>query len=186
MTLLAGWQVGLAALHHNFRGNQLTIAIAVAKAESGWHTDSRYHTSQEDSRGLWQINLYAHPKYSPTRLYEAEYNAQAAWEVYSNSNHTWRPWTTYTRGTYKKFMDQASAAVDQLRSMGYDPGATTSFGPGDGGGTPTPVQQVLGARWDYTPEMHVHGQHMQNWASDFLTGGNAILGLLHWETIGNG
>lgn len=186
MARISGVQVALHAWHHSFRGDQLVIAVAVAKAESGWNTDSRYVSPQEDSRGLWQINTYAHPQYNRTSLYDPEYNAMAAWEVYSASNHTWRPWTTYTRGTYLQYMDQASSAVAQLRSMGYNPGGVGTFGPAPDGGTPPVAHQELHARWDYTPELNLQHAHLNNMAGDFVITGNAILGLAHWETIGHG
>lgn len=186
MPRIAGVQVALHAWHHNFRGDQLVIAVAVAKAESGWNTGSRYVSPYEDSRGLWQINTYAHPNFNGNSLYDAEYNAGAAWQVYSNSNHTWRPWTTYTRGTYQQFMGQASDAVAQLRSMGYNPGGVGTLQPADGGGNPDVAHQELHARWDYTPEIHLQAGHFTDMAADFLTGGNAIHSLAHWETFGHG
>lgn len=186
MARLQGWQVALAAWHHGFRDNQLVISVAVAKAESGWNTTSRLHTSQEDSRGLWQINLYAHPQYDGNKLYDAEYNAQAAWEVYSRSNHTWRPWTTYTRGTYLQFMDQANQAVVQLRSMGYNPGGVGTFGAAPTGPDSPTVSQELHSRWDYTPALSAQNSHFQGMAADFLGNGDFIDKQLHWETFGHG
>lgn len=186
MPRIDGVHVALHAWHHNFRGDQLVIAVAVAKAESGWNTDSRYVSSQEDSRGLWQINTYAHPNFNRTSLYDPEYNAMAAWQVYSDSNHTWRPWTTYTRGNYLQFMGQAADAVAQLRSMGYNPGGTGTFGPAPGGGNPDVVHEELHARWDYTPQIRLQQLGFKNMAGDFYATGNAILGLAHWETFGHG
>lgn len=186
MARLSGVQVAYYAWKHNFRSEQLQIAIAVAKAESGWNTTSRLHTSQEDSRGLWQINLYAHPSYNGNSLYDPDYNANAAWQVYSNSNHTWRPWTTYTRGTYKQFMGEAATAVDQLRQQGYNPGGTGTLGPAPTAGDGGTVNAELHERWDYTPSIGAQTNAFLLMGSDFLGNGNFIHDQIHLETFGHG
>jgi len=174
MARIDGVHVALYAWRHNFRSEQLQIAVAVAKAESGWNTTARLHTSQEDSRGLWQINLYAHPNYNGQSLYDPDYNANAAWGVYSNSNHTWRPWTTYTRGTYLKFMAEAATAVEQLRQLGYNPGGTGTIGAAGTDGSGSTISQELHARWDYTPAIAGQADRALRMASDFLGNGNFI------------
>lgn len=179
MPQLSGYQVALVAWQHHFRSEQLAIAIAVAKAESGWWTGAQLHTSEEDSRGLWQINLYAHPQYNGGRLYDASYNAQAAWEVYSDANHTWRPWTTYTRGTYRQYMDEAYNAVEQLRQTGYNPGGTGTFGPAGSDGGGGTVTQELHARWDYTPIIDGQVSRITDFALDMQHNGDYIYGFYH-------
>src|SRR5690349_16613014 len=123
MTRLSGTQVAKLAYDAGFRGSSLPIAVAVAKAESGWDTTNRLVTSQEDSRGLWQINTYAHHNFDRNRLYDGAYNAYAARVVYNNAGGRWTPWTTYTRGTYQHYMGEAQTAVRGLQSVGYNPGS---------------------------------------------------------------
>jgi hypothetical protein len=143
---ISGLDVADTAWHGGFWGDDLLIAVAVAKAESGWNTTARYTTSQEDSIGLWQINTYAHPQYPVSSLMNQDYNAQAAFEVFHNAGYHWTPWTTYTRGTYLQFMGDARNAVNQLRSLGNNVSAPAPGGQRTGvGGNPTGGVQGIGS-----------------------------------------
>jgi hypothetical protein len=66
----------------------------------------RCHWTQtigENSIGLWQINLYAHPQYFADQLFNALTNANAAVEI-SDGGRSFDAWTTYQNGAYKKHM----------------------------------------------------------------------------------
>lgn len=117
---LDAYNVGLIAHVVGFTDDDLVISIAVAHAESGFRTDSRYVTSEEDSRGLWQINTYAHPNFDGNQLYDGMYNGRAAFTVFRDAGYRWTPWTTYTRGNYRDFWDEAVSAVNRMRSVGLD------------------------------------------------------------------
>jgi len=186
MSTLSGEQVAYYAWKHGFRSDQLTIAVAVARAESGWRTDARLLTSQEDSRGLWQINTFAHRNFNLGLLYDPNYNAYAASVVYVNAGRRWTPWTTYTRGTYRQFMSAAATAVRQLASMGYNPGVSEQFGPASAPGTPPTVQEQFGAAYDYTPDLHDQQHSLYNLSGAFLNGANSIYSLTVTETFGHG
>lgn len=100
-------------------GNPLVadVAAAIAQAESGGcqyakagPTDDRpvkectyRQTTTESSYGLWQINRMAHPTYSPDSLYTPVGNAQAAIAI-SGNGASFQPWTTYTNGAYKQYL----------------------------------------------------------------------------------
>lgn len=147
---LSGYEVARVGLYAGFTGNTLVTAVAVAKAESGWREDARYLTSQEDSRGLWQINWYAHSQFNGSRLYERIYNGQAAYTVWRDAGRSWRPWTTYTRGTFNKYMEEAYRDVLALKNSGYsgvgeilDPGSNSDGGD-SGFGT------VSAGPWDFS------------------------------------
>jgi hypothetical protein len=129
---IAGHFVAAYAYSAGFAGADLVISVAVAKAESGFNTDSRYVTSQEDSRGLWQINTYAHPNFNGQKLFDPSYNANAARTVWRNAGNRWTPWTTYTRGTYQQYMSEAQQAVNDFVSLNGGQGPP----PGGGGGVP--------------------------------------------------
>lgn len=70
-----------------------TMAAAVARRESGGNPRAHALTSREDSRGLWQINVRAHPTWRLRDLYDPRTNAQAAIAISSNGA-SWGPWTT--------------------------------------------------------------------------------------------
>jgi hypothetical protein len=51
------------------------IWYPIVMLESGGSTTARANTSSEDSRGLFQVNIYAHPDANSVQLYDPEYNA---------------------------------------------------------------------------------------------------------------
>jgi hypothetical protein len=89
------------AKEHNFPDPNLAAAIAMAEShgeEGATHTNSDGSTD----RGLWQINS-VHKQYDPAKLLQADYNADAAFEV-SNGGTNWAPWTTYKSGAYRQYL----------------------------------------------------------------------------------
>lgn len=94
----------------------LATAIAIAMAESGGKLTAHNPgsaTDREDSYGLWQINILAHPNFNKAQLYTASYNATAMYQV-SGGGINWNPWGTYTSGKYKPFLSQAQTAAAQV------------------------------------------------------------------------
>jgi len=87
-------------------------AYAVAKAESGGNPSAC--GDNDRSIGLWQINIDYHPQYDKCRLFEQDYNANAAKEI-SNSGKDWNPWCTWEKTacggngdeSYKNYLVQA-------------------------------------------------------------------------------
>ena len=49
--------------------------------ESGLNPKARNLTKKEDSRGVAQINIIAHPEYDASRLYEVDYNLEMAFDI---------------------------------------------------------------------------------------------------------
>ena len=64
--------------------------VAIAKRESGWNPGS-HNPRGEDSRGLWQINVAASPRYKDRNLYDPVENARVMWEM-SGGGANLRPW----------------------------------------------------------------------------------------------
>lgn len=102
------------------------IAVAIALAESGGRTDAHNALPPDDSYGLWQINMLG--SMGPARrkqfgisrnsdLYDPATNARAMMQI-SNGGKNWKPWTTYTRGTYKLYMGQAQSGSDGATAVG--------------------------------------------------------------------
>lgn len=87
-------QIAQYAYNAGFRGNSLTMAIAIALAESGGNTTATNHNSNGSTDyGLWQINS-SHTQYNATLLLaNPQYNANAAWAL-SSQGSNWRPWCT--------------------------------------------------------------------------------------------
>lgn len=95
-----------------FRGADLNTAVAVALAESGGNASARNLSSREDSRGLWQINVRAHPEFANSNLFDPATNARAARTVLRKQG--WRAWSVFTNGKFLLYMPTAGAAVNSL------------------------------------------------------------------------
>jgi cell wall-associated NlpC family hydrolase len=97
-----------------FSPNQAVTMTAVALAESGGN-GTAHATRGEDSRGLWQINMNAHPQWANSNAYDPAVNARLAYEV-SRHGRDVSPWTTthgQTDARYLDFRAQAQrAAID--------------------------------------------------------------------------
>jgi hypothetical protein len=92
-------------------GDRIAIAVAVAKAESGFRpriTNTVGNTRGVD-RGLWQINSYWHPNVSDACAFSPSCNARAMARI-SSMGSNWRPWWTFVHGKHQPFMSQSRAA----------------------------------------------------------------------------
>lgn len=117
---LTTYQLAVVAQNAGFTGDDLVTAVAVALAESGGKTTA-YNPEVAagtptglGSYGLWQIYEKAHPEFSATDLLDAQYNAYAAYSVYSAVGGDFRPWSTFMNGAYRAHLDAARTAVGQL------------------------------------------------------------------------
>jgi len=104
-----------AAKQAGFTGEQLQIAVAVAKAESGFNPNAANPASS--ARGMWQIMLSAHQDKLVGKDWRDPYdNAAVAHAVWVAAGRSWTPWVAYTSGAYKRFMPQAVAATTPCAS----------------------------------------------------------------------
>jgi hypothetical protein len=118
----------IAKLAHQagFRGGTLVTAVAVALAESAGHSRARGDVALEDrtwgpSVGLWQIRSLNAQRGTGGERDElanlhARTNARHAYQIYREAGRTFRPWTVYQNGMYRRFLPRAGAAVAALRS----------------------------------------------------------------------
>lgn len=84
------------AYNAGFRGSHLDAAVEIAYCESGFNTAAHCLNCfgvSEDSRGLWQINVNAHPQYKSVDLFDPQVNANAAYQIYLESGKDFSPWT---------------------------------------------------------------------------------------------
>lgn len=108
-----------------FRGQDLVMALAVAKAESGWNPKavSPPNTGGKSvgSRdwGLFQINDYYHDV-TPSIKTNAFANAKKAYQIFVDAGSTFTPWSVYKSGAYKQYMNDATKAVQDLNKRGAD------------------------------------------------------------------
>lgn len=111
-------QIAQYAANAGFSGDDLTVAVAIALAESSGRSgppdgDQALAPTNGPSKGLWQINIgsRAHPEYATVDLYDPQTNANAAFEIYQNAGYSFRPWTTYKTQAYQRYMSTVEAVV---------------------------------------------------------------------------
>jgi Lysozyme like domain len=118
MPTLSASEIKGYAKNAGFSGNDLDIAVAVALAESEGNTKAHNGKGEDDSYGLWQINMFG--SMGPGRrrdfalasdadLYQPDVNAKAAYKIWKSQGWK-RGWTTYSSGKYIKFLPAAKAA----------------------------------------------------------------------------
>jgi len=136
--------------------DQLAIAGAIARAESGFDTaavnpngpTSGCPNGSRD-RGLWQLND-CYQNYAQACAFDAACNARAMVDI-SNHGVTWRPWSTYTNGAYRAYLAEARQAVAMV--TGSAPPPLAPPGPalvhyGDRGPVVVRIQRALGITAD--------------------------------------
>lgn len=145
-------QVAAAA---GFTGQDLTIAVAVAYAESSHRphlTNQNTDKHRSVDYGLWQINAYWHPDEMKMGDWGSPWtNARMAHSIWSQpgKHGRWNSWVTYKRGLHTKHMGTAAAAVAQLTELGTAAGTCVPGPAGSGGAAlpegPASCAQVTGA-----------------------------------------
>jgi len=71
------------------RGIPEYVWLPIAYTESSFNPNAHALTSREDSRGLFQINLTAHPQFESYNLYDPTVNATLAADDFINPAYTW-------------------------------------------------------------------------------------------------
>jgi hypothetical protein len=79
---------GLAGIY--WPAVEVERALEVSRCESGLNTGA-WATQGEDSRGLWQLNVLAHPQLAAWNLFDPQINAYFAYHLWSVQG--WGPWT---------------------------------------------------------------------------------------------
>ncbi|PRY44561.1 type VII secretion target [Umezawaea tangerina] len=141
MSTLSPERIARYAQDAGFRGQDLTIAVAVALAESGGDPRAHNATPPDDSYGLWQVNMLGAmgPERrrelglrSDSELFDPAENAKAANRI-SGDGRSWTPWSTYTSGAYKKHLEAARRGVEAMRRKGSGGGDSGGKGGGANG-----------------------------------------------------
>jgi len=102
---LSAEQVAKYAYAAGFRGQDINIAVAVARAESGWRpTATLLNTNGSTDHGLFQINSIHAAILAEGNWADPADNAKMAFKVWTQAGGKWSPWVTYWRGTYKQYL----------------------------------------------------------------------------------
>jgi lysozyme-like protein len=126
MPKLSPAEIAEYAHRAGFRGEALRTAVAVALAESSGDTHAHNGVAPDNSYGLWQINMLG--AMGPERreqfgidhnaaLFRPAENAAAAYAVSGNGGD-FGPWSTYTNGSYRQYLDEARHGVRALDHKG--------------------------------------------------------------------
>jgi hypothetical protein len=90
---------------------QIVVALSVAMAESSCNPSAtNINTNGSEDRGLWQINNAAWPNVSNTCAFQAQCNADAAWNI-SDHGTDWGPWATFNSGAWESYVSTAKSAI---------------------------------------------------------------------------
>jgi Lysozyme like domain len=94
-----------------FTGRGLSIAVAIAFAESSGKTDARLVNADGSiDRGLWQINSRWHPEVTDAMADDPATAAREAFRI-SKSGADFTPWATFKSGAYRRYLDPQETAM---------------------------------------------------------------------------
>lgn len=128
MANLSDQQLAQYAYNAGFRGASLNTAVAVALAESHGDPSQVGDVGLQTgtwgpSVGLWQIRSLnpghgtaaEQAQRNQTANLDPATNAANAYQISSQGNN-FNPWSTYTSGAYRQFLNRASTAAGQVSS----------------------------------------------------------------------
>ncbi len=131
MAVLTAEQVARLAFDAGFRGENLVIAVAVAKGESGFRSDAigdRHLSDQtwSHSVGLFQVRcLHAERGTGKVRDEVANldpaHNARAAWEISGRGANNFQPWSVFTNNDYRLHLESVRPACRSVDPSLGDP-----------------------------------------------------------------
>ena len=110
MTVLTLGQAAQDAYVQGFRGNGLQIILAIAQAESKLDTaaTNSVGNSAGTDRGILQINSYYHSEVTDACAFDPNCAFSAGYKI-SKQGTDFTPWSTYTSGAYKQYMQGTNA-----------------------------------------------------------------------------
>ena len=132
----APWTIAGVASNAGFAGSDLVIAVAIAYAESSGNPNAegdKDANGNPTSIGLWQIHFTVHPEFDEQSLYDPQYNANAAFSIYTAAGNSFSPWTTFGSGKYQNYSDQAQSDVNDLSADDSTDDSTDDSGDGQDG-----------------------------------------------------
>lgn len=100
----------------HWKGDAAVTATAIALCESRGNPNAYNPKFPDNSYGLWQINMYGdlgpdrRARYNLSRnsqLFNPITNARVAFGVYQDAGNSWRPWSCFTNGGYREYINEA-------------------------------------------------------------------------------
>lgn len=125
MSVLAAEEVAGHCHRAGFTGEALVTIVAIAKGESGFDAAAVGDVGLQDgtwgpSVGLLQVRSLRVEKGTggirdELANLDPAHNARSGWEI-SGRGRNFRPWSVYTSGSYKQFVDAVRAACQSVDS----------------------------------------------------------------------
>jgi len=109
----------VAKLWKQTRGENCSIAVAVALAESGGNCLENSGNPGSVDRGLWMINSYRHSEVTDACAYDCNCNAQSA-NIISSGGRNWQTWATYNSSAYKSYLLTAQEACGSDKPPAFE------------------------------------------------------------------
>jgi hypothetical protein len=129
---------------------EAAILAAIAMAESGGNPGAANVSNIENSHGLFQINLNAHPSMTTQTANDPASAAAYALSLYREQGG--KPWSVFTNGSYQKYLG-GSAMTDERGgwegAMGIPAGGTPAPVPPGSPGAAEPVYAPDGTLLGY-------------------------------------
>lgn len=119
--------VGAHAYRAGFRGGDIDIAVAVARAESGWNAKATNRNSNDSvDYGLFQINSIHQAILAGGNWADPGDNTAMAFKVWTDAGKSWGPWVTYWSGAYRQYLTSVT-----VKPVCVQPVVTTCAAPKD-------------------------------------------------------
>jgi hypothetical protein len=113
MSIATPAQMAAALKAAGFSGSEIPTGVAIGLAESGGNTNAHpRNTNGTYDNGVWQINDIHRDALATGNKFDLYDNAKMARIVYVQAGHSWRPWVTFWKGTYRKYMAQGMAGAN--------------------------------------------------------------------------
>jgi hypothetical protein len=140
-----GQKVAALAYAAGWRGEDLSIAVAIARAESNWSATARnLNADGSTDFGLFQINSVHASILAGGDWADPAANAVMAHQVWLEAGGSFSPWVTFWDGTYRRYLVDVTTSCTAT-----DPGA----GPQGADGLRPRAENVKGlatSRWGIT------------------------------------
>lgn len=105
----------------------IPVGVAVAFAESGGNPRAvnRANRNGSSDYGLFQINSVHGSLLNEGDRYDPVANARMALKVYKGAGNSWKPWSTYNSGSYRKFYKANPGGDKSAALVGTDIGGAS-------------------------------------------------------------
>jgi lysozyme-like protein len=99
--------VAALAYQAGFRDDDISMAVAIAKAESKWNRLAVNDKNRDGSTdyGLMQINSIHASLLSTGDWRNPLSNMQMAFQIFTEAGSKWTPWSTFNNGTYEPYLN---------------------------------------------------------------------------------